>query len=588
MSTSDPSGRTRGVKVKLAKSAGFCMGVRRAMEMTLSEANKGDGELFTYGPLIHNRQVLELLRSKGVHVKEVIEEHDQGRIVIRAHGITPTEREQIRNSKFMIIDATCPRVAKVQGIIRRYSNKGYVPIIFGDARHPEVLGLKGYSKGSAIVISSVEDVKTLSEGNRFVVVSQTTQNAEAYSEVSSAIRARFPEALIFDTICDETYKRQSEVQSLAREVDSMVIVGGYDSGNTIRLYQLARSTGKPAFHVETEQELEEQYFSSGETVGVTAGASTPNWMIKKVIDHLKTMGKTRQESFAGLLIKGTRFLVKINVPEAVGAFSLTYAGLILSKGSAALIYPVLALLYVYGMHVLNRFLDKEASLYNDPGVALFYAQHRGFLVATALAGIGTGIILSLYLGLIAFFVFLALTLLGLVYSLPIIPWKLGYLGRYAKIKDLPGSKTMAEALAWGTISSLLPIIGRTSLEWPGVLISFLLVSSMCYVRCGLLDILNIQGDLIVGRETLPIALGEGKAVKFLIVFNLLFGGIVLLAAALKAVSSLGYLLLICFLNSFLYLTAYQRGWMHGGPRLQGFAEGNLLLAGLLALAWRVF
>jgi 4-hydroxy-3-methylbut-2-enyl diphosphate reductase len=146
---------------------------------------------------------------------------------------------------------------------------------------------------------------------------------------------------------------------------------------------------------------------------------------------------------------------------------------------------------------------------------------------------------------------------------------------------------MAEALAWGTISSLLPIIGRTSLEWPGVFVSFLLVSSMCYIRCGLLDILNIQGDLIVGRETLPIALGEEKAVKLLIALNLLFGAIVLLAAALKAVSGLGYLLLICFLNSFFYLAAYQKGWMHGGPRLQGFAEGNLLLAGLLALSWKV-
>jgi 4-hydroxy-3-methylbut-2-enyl diphosphate reductase len=220
-------------------------------------------------------------------------------------------------------------------------------------------------------------------------------------------------------------------------------------------------------------------------------------------------------------------------------------------------------------------------------VALFYAQHRGFLIATALTGLGAGIILSLYLGIIAFLVFLALTLLGLVYSLPIIPWRFRYLGRYARIKDLPGSKTMAEALAWGTISSLLPIIGRTSLEWPGVLVSFLLVSSLCYVRCGLLDILNIQGDLIVGRETLPIALGEDRAVKLLIVLNLLFGAIVLLAAALKAVSNLGYLLLICFLNSFLYLTAYQKGWMRGSPRLQGFAEGNLLLAGLLALAWKV-
>ena len=574
------------MKVRLAKTAGFCMGVRRAMEITLSEANKGDGKLFTYGPLIHNRQVLDLLRSKGVDVKEDIEAHDKGRIVIRAHGITPTERKAIQSSDFKIIDATCPRVAKVQGIIKQYNTKGYTPVIFGDAHHPEVIGLMGYSQGQGIVISSAEDVTTLPEEKRFVVVSQTTQDVDTYKEVCSAIKARFPEAVIFDTICDETYRRQKEVRSLAAQVDSMVIVGGYKSGNTMRLYQIARSTGKPAFHIETEGELKDSWFSSAGTVGVTAGASTPNWMIKKVIERLRTMGK-RKQSFASLLTKGYQFLVKTSIPDAVGAFSLTYAGLILYRGSAPLIYPILTMLYVYGMHVLNQFLDKEASRYNDPGVALFYAQHKVFLIGTALSGLGGGIIISLYLGLPQFLLFLALTILGLVYSVPIIPWRLGYLGRYAKIKDLPGSKTMAEALAWGTISSLLPVIGWPNPVWPGVLASFLFVSSMCYVRCGLLDILNIQGDLIVGRETLPIALGEERALKLLLSSNAFFGLLLLLSAVLKIVSNLGYPLLICFLNSFFYLTAYQKDWVRGGSHLQALAEANLLLAGLFALAWNI-
>ena len=574
------------MKVRLAKTAGFCMGVRRAMEITLSEANKGDGKLFTYGPLIHNRQVLDLLRSKGVDVKEDIEAHDKGRIVVRAHGITPTERKAIQSSDFKIIDATCPRVAKVQGIIKQYNTKGYTPVIFGDARHPEVIGLMGYSQGHGIIISCVEDVATLPEEKRFVVVSQTTQDVDAYNEVCDAIKARFSEAVIFDTICDETYRRQKEVRSLAAQVGSMVIVGGYNSGNTMRLYQIARSTGKPAFHIETEGELKDSWFSSVGTVGVTAGASTPNWMIKKVIERLRTMGKGKR-SLTGLLTKGYQFFVKTNIPEAVGAFSLTYAGLILYRGGAPLIYPILTMLYVYGMHVLNRFLDKEASRYNDPGVALFYGQHKAFLIVTALSGLGGGITISLYLGLPQFLLFFALTILGLVYSVPIIPWRLGYLGRYAKIKDLPGSKTMAEALAWGTISSLLPIIGWPNPVWPGVLASFLFVSSMCYVRCGLLDILNIQGDLIVGRETLPIALGEERALKLLVSSNVFFGLLLVLSAVLKIVSNLGYPLLICFLNSFFYLTAYQKGWVRGGSHLQALAEANLLLAGLLALAWNM-
>ena len=575
------------MKVKLAKTAGFCMGVRRAMEITLFEANKGDGKLFTYGSLIHNRQVLDLLRSKGVGVKEDIDEHDKGRIIIRAHGITPNERKMIRSSNLKIIDATCPRVAKVQAIIRKYDNRNYIPVIFGDARHPEVIGLMGYSKVGGVVITSVEDVERLPEKKRLVVVSQTTQDVDAYRRIVDAIKDRFPDAIIFDTICDETYKRQREVRSLASVVDSMVIVGGYDSGNTRRLCQISMSTGKPTFHIETERELKSLWFSSTETVGVTAGASTPNWMIKSVTERLKAMGKSRQHPLGSLLRKTLQFLVKITIPEAIGAFFLTYASLLLSKGNADFIHPFLALLYVYSMHVLNRFLDKEASTYNDPGIALFYTQHKPFLITTSLVGIVTGLILSLSLGIAQFLLFLALTILGLVYSIPIIPWRFKYLGRYAKIKDLPGSKTMAEALAWGTISSVLPIIGWPKPFWPGVLMSFLFVSSMCYVRSGLFDILNIQGDLIVGRETLPIALGEERTLNLLLLLNSLFAAILLLSTAIGIVSNLGYSLIICFLISFFYLTAFQKGWMREGYRLQAIVESNLFLAGLLAFIWKL-
>jgi len=575
------------VKVKLAKTAGFCMGVRRAMEIVLSEANKGDGELFTYGPIIHNQQVLDLLRSKGVDVKDNIDTHDKGRIIIRAHGITPTEREKIRSSNLTLIDATCPRVAKVHAIIRKYSNKGYTPVIFGDAKHPEVIGLMGYSKGQGIVIRSVEEVKKLPDKKKLILVSQTTQDVDAYRKIIDAIKGRYPDAIISDTICDETYKRQREVRSLASEVDSMVIVGGYNSGNTERLSQISQSTGKPTFHIETEKELQNSWFSSTETAGVTGGASTPNWMIKSVTDRLKTMGKTRQYPLGSIFKKVFQFLVKITLPEAIGAFFLTYAGLILSRGNADFIHPFLALLYVFSMHVLNRFLDKEASAYNDPSTARFYTQHKTFLIIASLIGICAGLILSLSLGIAQFLLFLALTILGLVYSIPIIPWRLGYLGRYGKIKDLPGSKSIAEALAWGTISSLLPIIGWPKPFWPGVLVSFFFVSSMCYIRSGIFDILNIQGDLIVGKETLPIALGEERALKLLLLLNSLFGILILLSTAIGMVSNLGYFYIVCFMISFFYLEAYYKGWMRDGYLLQSIAEVNLLLAGVFAFIWEL-
>lgn len=563
------------------------MGVRRAMEIALSEANKGDGELFTYGPLIHNQQVLDLLRAKGVDILKDFDAHEGARVIIRAHGISPAERKRLWNSRLRIIDATCPRVAKVQSIIRRYYSKGYTPVIFGDARHPEVIGLMGYGGENNIVIGSPSDVERLPENEQLVVVSQTTQDVDAYRAAVQAITERFPEAVIFETICHETYKRQREARELASEVDSMVVVGGSNSGNTRRLYEISKSLGVPTFHVETESELESSWFTSAEIVGVTAGASTPNWMIKKVMERVKTLDQKGRYSLRSILGRALRFLTMMTIPESVGAFSLTYAGLILSRGRAPLIYPLLALLYVYSMHVVNIFLDKEAGKYKDPRMALFYTEHQGFLLATALATIATGLSLSLSLGVLPFLIFLALTVLGLAYSIPIIPLRLGYLGRYAKIKDLPGSKTLTEALAWGTISSLLPIISWSQELWVGSAVSFLFVSSMCYVRAGVFDIRNMQGDLIVGKETLPIALGERRTLRLLLFVNITVACLLMLAAATGFVSSLGYSLIMCFLVAIAYLEAYKREWMKDGPSLQITVESNLLFAGILALLWKL-
>ncbi len=576
------------MKVRLAKTAGFCMGVRRAMEIVFSELNKGGGRLFTYGPLIHNRQVLELLRTKGVEIKERINEGDRGRIIIRAHGITPDERKVIKASNLKLIDATCPKVAKVQAIIKRYCNKGYVPVIFGDKQHPEVTGLMGYSGGRGIVIGPSEDPGSVLAGETekgLVVVSQTTQNIEAYEKAKEGIREICKNVVIFDTICNETCKRQRETKLIASRVHSMVVVGGYNSGNTKRLYHIAESAGKPAFHVETEKDLRNSWFSSVESVGVTAGASTPNWMIKKVTERLKKMGKGKRGAVSNFVNWFFQLLAKINVLLAAGAFTLTYAGLVLSRGETPLSYPLLASLYVYSMHIINRFLDKGASSYNDPGLALFYSGHRGFLLFTSVAGIGAGIMLSWYLGPSQFIFFVVLAGLGVIYSMPIIPLRSKYLGRYAKIKDLPGSKAMAEALAWGIISSALPYIAPNGSSWAGALSSFLFVSSMCYIRSGLFDIINIQGDLIVGMETLPVALGQEKSVNLLLWLTAFFGLIILFFAHIGEASGLGYLVLLCYAVSFSYLFAYKKTWLKEGRLLQLIAEGNLLLAGLLAFIW---
>jgi 4-hydroxy-3-methylbut-2-enyl diphosphate reductase len=575
------------LKVKLAKTAGFCMGVRRAMEIVLAENNKGTQPLYTYGPLIHNRQVLSLLATKGVKAVDSIEGLHKGTIVIRAHGIPPSERHLIKSSRLRIKDATCPRVARVQGIINSYTKQGYHAIIVGDKDHPEVMGLMGYAHGRAYAVTRAEEVTKLPRMKKVVIVAQTTQAEQNFRKVVKAVQDRFPEALIFDTICDATHNRQREVQAFSGTVDGVVVVGGYNSGNTRRLVQISQEAGMPTFHIETAKELDKEKLADMEVVGVTAGASTPNWMIKSVIREIEGI-QSRTETFLGRwLIRTGRFLLLSNSVVAGGAFSLSYAAAILSGRKADIIYPLLAFFYVYAMHVLNRFLDKGASAYNDPEVADFYRRHRTFLVSSGIISIIMVLVLSFYLGPGVFFAMVGLNLLGISYSIPLVPERIRHLWEYSRIKDIPGSKTLSEALAWGVVIALLPLLGSQNSELAASVVAFIFVFSITYIRSALFDIFQEQGDLIVGIETLPITLGEERTL-LLLKGGAIFITFFLIAAPLSgAVGPFAYLLILSVISSTLCLLAYERKWLHTGRRFEALVEGNFFLAGVLGLIWQI-
>jgi (E)-4-hydroxy-3-methyl-but-2-enyl pyrophosphate reductase len=575
------------LKVKLAKTAGFCMGVRRAMEIVLAENNKGTKPLYTYGPLIHNRQVLALLETKGVKAVDSIEALPEGTIVIRAHGIPSSERRVIKSSRLRIKDATCPRVARVQGIINSHTRQGYHAIIVGDKDHPEVMGLMGYAHGKAHAVSSAEEIAHLPRMEKVVVVAQTTQAGQTFKEVVKVIKDRFRDALIFDTICDATYNRQQEVRAFSGNVDGVVVVGGYNSGNTQRLVQISREAGMATFHIETEKELDKAKLADMDVVGVTAGASTPNWMIKSVVREIEGI-QSRKETFLGRWIIGAaRFLLLSNFVVAAGAFALAYAAAILSGRSPDTIYPLLAFFYVYAMHVLNRFLDKGASAYNDPEVAHFYRKYRTFLVLSGIVSIITVLALSYYLGLGVFLAMAGLSLLGIMYSITLVPESIRPLWEYSRIKDIPGSKTLSEALAWGVVIALLPLLGIQKMELFPSLTTFIFVFSITYIRSALFDIFQEQGDLIVGLETLPITLGEERTL-LLLKGVAVCAGIFLIAAPLSGASGpFSYLLILSVLSSALCLLAYEKKWLHPGRRFEALVEGNFFLAGILGLIWQI-
>ncbi len=575
------------MKVVLASTAGFCIGVRRALEMVLKAINENQPKIYTYGPLIHNPQVLELLRERGITILKPGEEIPAGLVVIRAHGIPPQERRLLEQAGGRIIDATCPRVAKVQAIIRRWATKGFATLIVGDADHPEVRGLLGYTEERGYVVSTTEDVADLPDLDKLIVVAQTTQSEAQFEDRVREIVARFPQAQIFNTICDATASRQAEVQELSRQAEALVVVGGRNSGNTQRLVEISQGTGIPTYHVETEQELDLVEISRYQTVGVTAGASTPNWLIGNVVNTLKHAWAFRPGSLTNYLYRSWRFFLKSNLYVATGAGSLSYTSSLLQQVEPQFTYFFVAFFYVYAMHLLNHFTDTASKL-NDPVQTMFYGRHRRFLLVTGFLSAFIALSLGAYLGVLPFLFVLVMSGIGLMYSFKIIPERLAKATGIYRLKEIPGSKTMFTAVAWGVLAALIPVVCSDQEISGATAIAFFFVASMIFIRSGLFEIMAIEGDRVVGKETLAIALGKERTFTLLFFGSLAFVAMLLGAAWAGIIPSLGYTLSLSGVYMLGYLIIYHRGYMESSLMLESLVEGNMILAGVIAFIWDPF
>jgi 4-hydroxy-3-methylbut-2-en-1-yl diphosphate reductase len=274
------------MEIILAKRAGFCFGVKRATQMAF-EAAKEKGDTFTLGPIIHSPQVVQKLEEMGVKVRKDLAGLSDATIIIRSHGVASEELEEAVRKELEIVDATCPFVKKAQEHVKSLSQAGYDVVVVGDADHPEVQGIVSYASGNVHVVGSGEEASRLPRMSKIGVVAQTTQSFENLQNVVLECLVRGGEIRVFNTICDATAVRQEEAKELAKQVDCMVVIGGYNSANTKRLTEVCTELQPQTFHIETAQELEAAWFESVERVGVTAGASTPKWLIDEVVDRIK-------------------------------------------------------------------------------------------------------------------------------------------------------------------------------------------------------------------------------------------------------------------------------------------------------------
>lgn len=279
------------MKVKIAKNAGFCFGVKRAMKMAWDELQKSEDGIYALGPLIHNKQAVLKYEENGLKTIEKVSEVPESKsMIIRSHGVGESVYTESKEKDLNVIDTTCPFVKKIHEVAKKYYSQGFSIIVIGDSKHPEVIGINGWCNNEAIIIKTLEDLENISldKNKKYCVVAQTTINIDLYNKILEALSNKLDNVVFNNTICSATKVRQEAAKEISKDVDMMVVVGGKHSSNTQKLVQICKEY-VPTLAIETVDELNPEYFKGFNKVGLTAGASTPDWIIEEVITYIESL-----------------------------------------------------------------------------------------------------------------------------------------------------------------------------------------------------------------------------------------------------------------------------------------------------------
>lgn len=280
------------LNILLAKTAGFCFGVDRAVNSVYESVKKYKMPVYTLGPIIHNNEVVQDLSNKGVKTIQDLNEFvdNDAVLIIRSHGVSSEVYDKIKSNNILSVDMTCPYVKKIHRIVKEHCENGYKIIIVGDKNHPEVIGINGWCNNSAVIVNSLEECYVLEKYDKICIVAQTTFSIEKWEEIKNfLIHNKCNEYVEFNTICSATSERQREAAEIAKKVDVMIIIGGKHSSNTQKLYNICEQYCKNCHHIETVNDLNLDKIKKYENIGITAGASTPNWVINTVVDMLNNI-----------------------------------------------------------------------------------------------------------------------------------------------------------------------------------------------------------------------------------------------------------------------------------------------------------
>ncbi|MCF8054229.1 MAG: 4-hydroxy-3-methylbut-2-enyl diphosphate reductase [Deltaproteobacteria bacterium] len=563
------------MEIIVAQNAGFCMGVKRAVELALA-VSQPRGRVFTYGQLIHNPQTVELLAKRGVKqindLSDLPADCSDATLIIRAHGISPGERAAIKARGIKMVDATCPRVGRVQAIVRKHSRLGYAIVIVGDSEHPEVRAIGGYAEAPLFTVATLAEAKDLPFLQKVCVVAQTTCSEIDYQAITEAIKQSFPEVVIFDTICDSTEKRQKEISKMAHSVDAVIVVGGKNSANTRRLAKIASAVGTRTFHIESEEELAALPPMQGYRVGISAGASTPNWVLDRVVQRLREANSS--SSLKMLPSRLGALLVKSDILSAIGALSLCLVSAKIQAKPIDISGVSAAVLFLFAMHTLHRSIGGDFYGGSSFRMAAYFGREKFFFLLGVFPLLAS---LVLVYSDEAFWFLVILAIAGIFYN---TPSPISHV-----LRKITVGKNVAVALAWTSATVVLPVGGDFAFT-AASLWAIIVIFSLVLCRSLLSDTGEMQEDGFAGRKTLPTVWGKKTT---LTVVRGVLAGTTILITFLAFAEPLRALLAVPFFYLWIYASLYaSRSPNVSGVALDGLLAVSYLLAGLYLVISEVY
>lgn len=580
--------------IEIGKYAGFCRGVKEAVNRTFACARQSKQKIYTDGELIHNPQTLDMLESRQVHMltDDNLDKARGKTLIIRAHGISPQRHAQLRSLNGTVKNFTCRDVGKVQATIKKWSNKDYSVVIFGKKNHPEVIGLLGYAK-KGYVIFDVMDIDKLPGIKKVLLVSQTTMSRGDFSNIQKEMVKKFPQLKVVNTICDATEKRQNEVKEMAKRNDCILIIGGKKSSNSKRLFEIAGQYTK-AYFIEGVDEVKSINFTAIKKLGISAGASTPDWLIGEIVEEINRL---TQRIFIRFFKNLIFFSLNSNLFVAFGAFILSLAVADNLGVNFSLDITMLVTFYYLSMSLMNTYTNRFSFKIDSSRNYIFISRYRIIFISLFMVSFTGILVIAVHLGKGILFLTLFSLALGIAYNLSYLSIKGGSDKiLFFKKRDFLALKSLVLSFAVTILLNGLNLLKYYPQPWLnfqeskevltglGFYFSIYYVFLLIFTRQVLFEIKTVQTDRIGGVSSLLNLMSKKTITRLLYLLPTLLLAAMLIGVVVGAYppDKIKYFIAVLY-NYFLVWFSLGKRMFHSRVLFELIVESNLYVAGLISL-----